>query len=92
MRTLIGTVFAASLLTACASPQQPNAALEHDVDTLISTYGPTCEKHGKAINSHQWRNCVYQLSKRELSDAEETELDFPLIHRLGQRLGLIRNG
>ena len=92
MRTLIGTMFAAGLLMACASPQQQSAALDRDADAMIQAYGPVCEKQGHARDSRPWRNCVYQSGKQELSDWRgTTEHDFPLIHRLGQRLGLIRS-
>lgn len=90
MRTLIGALAAAGLLAACATPQQ-GAALERDVDALIQAYGPVCERQGLAVDSRPWRNCVYQSGKQELSDLRGTEHDFPLIHRLGQRLGLIRS-
>lgn len=80
---------AAWLLIGCAAPAHQSAALERDVDSVIQAYGPTCEKQGYAIDSRLWRNCVYQAGKQEFSDSRGTELNFPLIHRLGQRLGLI---
>lgn len=92
MRTsiLLSTI-AAGLSIGCAAPSHQVAALERDVDSVIQSYGPVCEKQGYAADSREWRNCVYQAGKQEYSDSRGTEQNFPLIHRLGQRLGLIRN-
>lgn len=91
MRIPMMVTIAAGFLVACASPAQQDAALERDVDTVIQAHGPACEKQGYGVDSHRWRNCVYQSGKQEYSNLQGTELNFPLIHRLGQRLGLIRD-
>jgi hypothetical protein len=90
MRIPVMVTITTAFLVGCASPAQ-NAALERDVDTVIQAHGPTCEKQGYSVDTHLWRNCVYQSGKQEYSNLRGTELNFPLIHRLGQRLGLIRD-
>ena len=92
MRGSIILIFVTGLLFACASPAERSAKLDGYANQLIQTYGPTCEMQGYATNSAPWRNCVYQSGKQELSKSDGTEWNFPLIHRLGQRVGLINAG
>jgi len=89
---ILTSAFAASILIGCSSPMQSQASIDRDADQMIQTYGPQCSKRGYTQDSHQWRNCVYQLGKTELSDTDSSEENPALIHRLGQRLGLIRGG
>ena len=92
MRTLILAAVAATALLGCATPAEQQARLENDVNDLIRAHGPACEKQGYASESAQWRNCVYQSARVEYTSSQGAEWNFPLTHRLGQKLGLIRGG
>jgi hypothetical protein len=92
MRMLITSLIASGLVAGCAMPGQTYASLERDVDALIQAHGPACVGNGYAEETLQWRNCVYQLGKAEYTLSNGTEFNFPLIHRLGQRLQLISGG
>lgn len=90
MRALILAAAAATALLGCASTDQ-QARVERDVNDLILAHGPVCEKQGYAKDSAQWRNCVYQSARLENTSQQGAEWNFPLTHRLGQKLGLIRS-
>jgi hypothetical protein len=64
MRKLI--MIAAVLgLAACATPEQRAAQVQADVERMIATYGPGCERLGYKANDDKWRDCVLRLSARE---------------------------
>ena len=91
MRTLSVAALAAIALLGCASPAEQQARLDRDVNDLIRAHGPVCERQGYAGDSAQWRNCVYQSARQEYTSSQGAEWNFPLTHRLGQKLGLIRS-
>ena len=92
MRNVIAITLAGAALLGCAAPAEQRAALDRDVDALVMSYGPVCERQGYASRSAGWRNCVYQTGKQEFSNSQGAVWNFPLVHRLGQKLGLIQGG
>lgn len=58
-------VAAAFALAACATPQERAAQIQADVDRMIVTYGPGCERLGYKPNEDKWRDCVLRLSARD---------------------------
>ena len=64
MRKLI--MIAAMLgLAGCATPEQRAAQVQADVERMIATYGPGCERLGYKPNEDKWRDCVMRLSARD---------------------------
>jgi len=60
------TIAAAALLAGCAvTAEQRAAQVEADVDRMIATYGPACEKLGYKANDDKWRDCVLRLATRD---------------------------
>ena len=55
----------ALLLTACTTPEQKAARMQAEMDRLMRSYGPACERLGYSAHTDQWRNCVLQLSIRD---------------------------
>ncbi|MES2299190.1 MAG: membrane lipoprotein lipid attachment site-containing protein [Pseudomonadota bacterium] len=68
MRKIIIALVAGLMLAACATPYDDQARLQHDMERIISVYGPACEKLGYAPNTDQWRNCMLQLSIKDDAD------------------------
>ena len=64
MRNLI-LITAVLGLAACATPQQRAAEIQADVDRMIATYGPGCDKLGYKAGDDKWRDCVLRLSARD---------------------------
>jgi hypothetical protein len=65
MRTPIASIALATMLAACATPEQQAAYKQQDMDRMMSVYGPACSRLGYAASSDQWRNCVLQLSIKD---------------------------
>ena len=65
MRT--GLIIAAVLaLAGCAStPEEKAAQVRAEVDQMIATYGPGCERLGYKAESDAWRDCVMRLAQRD---------------------------
>ena len=65
MRTLT-TIAAVALLAGCAAtPEERSAQVQADVDRMIATYGPACERLGYKANDDKWRDCVLRLATRD---------------------------
>ena len=64
MRKLI-MIAALFALAGCATPEQRAAQVRADVDRMIATYGPACEKLGYKANEEKWSDCVMRLSARD---------------------------
>lgn len=63
------TILAACLLAAaCTTPEQQAIRMQAEVDRLMRSYGPACEKLGFAVRTDPWRNCILQLSTRDEID------------------------
>ena len=65
MRKMI-LIFAVLGLAGCAlTPEQQAAAVKADVDRMIATYGPGCDRLGYKSGDDKWRDCVLRLAQRE---------------------------
>ena len=65
MNKVIPTVLGALLLAGCTTPEQKAASMQAEVDRLMRSYGPACQKLGYARDSDPWRDCVLRLSSRD---------------------------
>jgi hypothetical protein len=52
-------------LAGCATPEQRAEQVAKEVDNMIATYGPACERLGYSRNDDNWRNCVLRLAARD---------------------------
>ncbi|MDR3481715.1 MAG: hypothetical protein P4L91_13500 [Burkholderiaceae bacterium] len=57
-----------SLLGACVSQAERTAQATRQVEQMIQTYGPACEKLGYQRDSDAWRSCVLSLDSKENSE------------------------
>jgi hypothetical protein len=64
MRILTYLAFAA-LLAGCVSPAERAALMQREVDEMMTTYGPACERLGYKSDSDPWRECVLRLATKE---------------------------
>jgi len=53
------------LVLGCATPAERAAAVQRDVDDMISVYGPGCDKLGYQTDTDAWRECVLRLAHRD---------------------------
>jgi hypothetical protein len=59
-------IFLIALLAGCATtPEEREARMQREVNEMIQTYGPTCDKLGYKRESDPWRDCVLTLSTKE---------------------------
>jgi hypothetical protein len=65
MRTIAIAGLAALTLAGCSTPEQRAAEIQAEMNRMMVTFGPACDKLGYAANSDPWRNCVLQLSAKE---------------------------
>lgn len=56
------------VLAGCATPEERAARVQKDVESMIQTYGPGCEKLGYKPDTDQWRDCVIKLSTKDSID------------------------
>jgi hypothetical protein len=54
-----------SLLAGCATQAERAAAVQRDVDDMVSVYGPGCEKLGYRSDTDPWRECVLRLATND---------------------------
>ena len=52
-------------LAGCATQADRTAQWQAEVDTMIQTYGPACERLGYKRDEDKWRDCVLRLSARD---------------------------
>jgi hypothetical protein len=52
-------------LAGCATPDQRAAQVQAEVEQMIATYGPACEKLGYRADDDRWRDCVLRLAARD---------------------------
>jgi len=71
MKTLIYAGMLA-LLAGCASPAERAAQAQRDVEEMISTYGPACERLGYKADSDAWRDCLLRLSTKDAYERYRT--------------------
>jgi hypothetical protein len=55
----------ALVLSACASTGDPSAQWQREVDQMVQTYGPACDRLGYARDDDKWRDCVLKLADRD---------------------------
>ena len=65
MRSTAFLILAASLLAACATPEQRAVAMQRQVDEMITVYGPACERLGYSRDTQPWRDCILRLDAQE---------------------------
>jgi len=53
------------LLAGCATQADRTAQVQREVDEMIATYGPACEKLGYGNSTDPWRDCVLRLSAKD---------------------------
>ena len=51
-------------LAGGATPEQRAAQMQAEIDSMIVTYGPACERLGYKADDDKWRDCVLRLSAR----------------------------
>lgn len=73
MKTLIAAC-AAVLLAGCATPAERAAQAQRDVDEMMATYGPACERLGYKKASDVWRDCILRLNT---ADAYQRYRSYP---------------
>jgi hypothetical protein len=57
---------AAAAIAGCAvTPEERAAQVQADVDRMIATYGPACDRLGYKANDDKWRDCVMRLAARD---------------------------
>jgi len=62
---ILGYVVLAALIAGCATPAENAARMQREVDEMIQTYGPACERLGYKNDSDPWRDCVLRLSTKD---------------------------
>lgn len=58
-------ILGAGLLASCATPEDRAVAVQREVDQMVATYGPACERLGYQANGDRWRDCVMRLAQRD---------------------------
>ena len=65
MRASIASILIV-LFAGCATSQADRTAqVQREVDEMVATYGPACEKLGYKSESDPWRDCVLRLSTKD---------------------------
>lgn len=67
-------VVLAAVLAGCATPADRAAQAQRDVEEMIVTYGPACERLGYKAESDSWRDCILRLNTK---DAYERYRSYP---------------
>ena len=57
-----------TLLAGCATQAERTARVQREVDEMIATYGPACEKLGYKSDADPWRDCVLRLSAKDTAE------------------------
>ena len=52
-------------LAGCATQADRTAQWQAEVERMVQTYGPACEKLGYKADDDKWRDCVLRLSARD---------------------------
>ena len=65
MYKLIPLLLIAMLAGCVTTPEQREARIQREVDQMIQTHGPACDKMGYKRDSDPWRDCVLKLSTKE---------------------------
>ena len=65
MKSLMLLAAAVALAACAATPEQRAAEVQADVERMIATYGPACDRLGYKSGEDGWRDCVMRLSARD---------------------------
>ncbi len=74
MKRWIYAGLAAALLGGCATQAERTAWAQRDVEQMIVTYGPACERLGYKGETDAWRDCILRLATK---DAYERYTTYP---------------
>lgn len=67
MRTFVAAVLIA-LVAGCTTQAERTARMQREVDEMIETYGPACEKLGYKRDTDHWRDCVLRLNANDRAE------------------------
>jgi hypothetical protein len=62
---IVTTGLVACMLAACSTPQERAARKQAEVEQMMATYGPACQRLGYTPDSDPWRSCVLQLNAQD---------------------------
>lgn len=62
---ILTLILGAAILASCATPEDRSVAVQREVDQMVATYGPACERLGYPANDDRWRDCVMRLAQRD---------------------------
>ena len=65
MRPSFLTAVLISLLAGCTTQADRTARVQQEVDEMVATYGPACEKLGYKSDSDGWRDCILRISAKD---------------------------
>ena len=65
MTKSIVVLAAAAMLAACATPEQRAADARAEMEAMMATYGPACERLGFRPDDDRWRDCVLRMAARD---------------------------
>jgi hypothetical protein len=65
MRTFIAVILL-MLAGGCATQADRSAQMQREVDEMIATYGPACEKLGYKAATDPWRDCILRLNTKDV--------------------------
>jgi len=64
MHTFVTSILIA-VLAGCATQADRTARMQREVDEMIATYGPACERLGYKGDADPWRDCVLRLNAKD---------------------------
>ncbi|SNS84375.1 hypothetical protein SAMN06265795_107152 [Noviherbaspirillum humi] len=53
------------LLAGCTTTAERAQQASREMEQMMQTYGPACERLGYGRNSNEWRDCVLRLSEKD---------------------------
>jgi hypothetical protein len=65
MRTLMMVAGLLALAGCATTPEEKSAQVRADVEQMIATYGPACDRLGFKPDDDKWRDCVLRLAQRD---------------------------
>ena len=65
MYRLLPSLLIALLAGCAATPAEREARIQREIDQMIQSYGPTCDKLGYTRDTDPWRDCVLKLSAKD---------------------------
>jgi len=68
---LIAALAVMFCMSGCASRAERAAAVQRDVDDMVTVYGPGCEKLVFKTDTDPWRECVLPLATTDRLDRSD---------------------